>query len=162
MNLVDMTEVRVESHKLQLPARLTGSETGNQRAISFYATAGNLEQASKDISAQGRINALATNVNLNHIVEFNLRAMFNGYLEQVFDPSGWTITSFHDHTGRKLTNSTIANDASILKSSGSATANTVGANLCEENISFAQIRATVDLSHITKRVLHMPPGRQEI
>ena len=43
---------------------------------------GNLKQASKEISAQDRIAALATNVNLNYIIKFNLRAMFNIYLEQ--------------------------------------------------------------------------------
>ena len=86
MNFVDMTEVHVESHKLHLPVRLRGMESDNQWAILFYATSGNLKQAPKEISAQGRIVALAVNVNLNHINDFDFRVMFNLYLERVFDP----------------------------------------------------------------------------
>ena len=60
MNLVEMTEVRIESHKMQLPTKLRGIESDNQRAISFYSTSGKLAAATKEISAQGRITALAT------------------------------------------------------------------------------------------------------
>ena len=32
MNLVEMTEVRIESHKMQLPTKLRGTESDSQRA----------------------------------------------------------------------------------------------------------------------------------
>jgi hypothetical protein len=102
MNLVDVAEVRVENHKMMLPVKLKGVESDNQRAISFYSTSGKLAAAAKEISAQGRITALATNVNLDHICELNNRTIFETYLEQLFDPSRWTVLSFHNQAGAWL------------------------------------------------------------
>jgi hypothetical protein len=64
MNLVDMEEVRVDNHKIMLPVKFKGRESDTERAISFYSTSGKLVAAAKEISAQGRITALATNCNL--------------------------------------------------------------------------------------------------
>ena len=61
MNLVDMEEVRVDMHKSMLPVKLKGRESDTERAISFYSTSGEVAAAAKEISAQGHINALATN-----------------------------------------------------------------------------------------------------
>ena len=77
MNLVEMTEVRIESHKMQLPTKLRGTKSDNQRAMSFYSTLGKLAVVTKEISAQGRITALATNCNLNHIAELNNREILD-------------------------------------------------------------------------------------
>ena len=81
MNLFDVEEVRVENHKIMLPVKFKGRETDTERAISFYSTSGKLAAASKEISAQGRINALANNLNLNHISELNLRTLFSFYAD---------------------------------------------------------------------------------
>ena len=71
MNLVEMTEVRIEDKKMQLPVKLLGMEGENLWAVTFYSTAGKLATHTKDISAIGRINALADNVNLIHLAEIN-------------------------------------------------------------------------------------------
>ena len=67
--------------------KLKGTESDHERALLFYATSGNLDAAAKDISAQGRIKALAANVNLSHLADLNLSAVFDAYCEQLFDPS---------------------------------------------------------------------------
>jgi hypothetical protein len=87
INLVDMEEVRVDNHKIMLPVKIKGRESDTERAISLYSTSGKLAAAAKEISAQGRINTLATNCNLNHISELNLRTLFNLYTDQLFDPA---------------------------------------------------------------------------
>ena len=75
MNLVDVAKMRVENHEMMLPVKLRGAESDNRRAISFYSTSVQLAAAAKEISAQGRITALATNVNLDHICELNNRTI---------------------------------------------------------------------------------------
>ena len=113
MNLVQMEEVRVENHKIMLPVKLKGRESDTERAISFYSTSGKLAAAAKEISAQGRINALATNCNLNHISELNLHTLFGSYADQLFDPSKWKIISFHNQAGARLNQSVTTGDSQI-------------------------------------------------
>ena len=151
MNLVDMTEVRVENHKMMLPAKLLGTEEDNERAITFYATAGKLAAATKEISAQGRITALANNVNQNHVGEINLRVLFQEYTKQLFTPSNWTVRAFQGKDGRRLNSSVTDADPQILMPAGDDQTN-LGANARRENnIGFVHVSAKVDLSNITGR-----------
>ena len=87
MNLVEMMEVRIEMHKMQLRTKLQGTELDNQRVILFYSTLGKLAAATKEISVQGHITALATNCNLNHIAKLNNREILDAYIDQWFNPA---------------------------------------------------------------------------
>ena len=136
MNLVEMTEVRIKNHKMQLPTKLQGTEYNNQQAILFYSTSGKLAAATKDISAQGRITALATNCNLNHIAEMNNRVFFDTYVDQLFDPANWEIIFFHNEAGRRVTASTTPNDPQVLMPVGGRLTNQAAAARREENITF--------------------------
>jgi hypothetical protein len=149
MNLVDVAEVRVENHKMMLPVKLRGIESDNQRAISFYSTSGKLAAAAKEISAQGRITALATNVNLDHICELNNRTIFETYLEQLFDPSKWTVLSFHNQAGVRLTRSTVAANTQLLLPVGDHDTPWAAVARREQDVTFVQVRADIDLSAIT-------------
>lgn len=150
MNLVQMEEVRVENHKIMLPVKLKGRESDTERAISFYSTSGKLAAAAKEISAQGRINALATNCNLNHISELNLHTLFGSYADQLFDPSKWKIISFHNQAGARLNQSVTTGDSQILKPVGDHVTDWAANTRRQGDISFVQVRATIDLSSITK------------
>ena len=114
MNFVDVVKVRVENHRIILPVKFKGRKSNTERAILFYSTSGKLAAASKEISAQGRINALAVNCNLNHISKLNLRTLFNSYTNQLFDPSKWRIISFRNQAGSQLGQSTMAGDPQVL------------------------------------------------
>ena len=131
MNLVEMTEVCIENHKMQLPTKLRGTESDNQRAILIYSTLVQLAAATKDISAQGHITALATNCNLNHIAEMNNRVFFDTYVDQLFDPANWEIISFHNEAGRCVTASTVPNNPQVLMPVGDCLTNQAGA-ACRE------------------------------
>jgi hypothetical protein len=72
---------------MMLPDKLKGTNLDNQRAISFYSTSRKLAAVAKEIRVQGRITALATNVNLNHICKLNNRTIFETCLKQLFGPS---------------------------------------------------------------------------
>ena len=86
INLVDVAELRAENQKMMLPVKMKGIELDNQRAILFYSISGKLAVATREISAQGCITALATNVNLSHICKLNNPTIFKTYVEQLFDP----------------------------------------------------------------------------
>ena len=118
MNLVQMEEVRVEMHKIMLPVKLKGREPDTEQAILFYSTSGKLAAAAKEIIAQGRINALTTNCNVNHISELNLHTLFTSYTDQLFDPSNWNIISFHNQAGERLNQPVDSNNSQILKPVG--------------------------------------------
>ena len=152
MNLMEVTEVRTENHKMQLPTKFRGIESDNQRSISFYSTSGKLAAATKDISAQGGITALATNCNLNHIAEMNNRVFFNTYVDQLFDPANWEIISFHNEAGRRVTASTVPNDPQVLMPVGDCLTNQAGAARRVENISFVQVKASINLSAVTNNL----------
>ena len=130
--------------------RLKGTETDHKRALSFYATSVNLDTLSKDISVQGRIKALVSNVNLSHLADLNISAIFEAYWEQLFDPTNWNILHFHNSTGCRLNGSTAADDAQILLPVGRATENMAAGNRREVDISFVQEKAVIDLSELTK------------
>ena len=149
MNLVEMKEVRVEGHKMQLPVKLRGTETDHERAITFYATAGRLAAAAKEISAQGRITALASNVNQDHVGEKNNMALFNAFGEQVFDPSNWRVLSFHDRSGRLLSTSTKADDNQVLLPVGDENNNLAANARRQENIGFVNVAVMINLSKVT-------------
>ena len=87
LNMVEWEEVRIEGTKISLPVNLKGGGDDNIRAISFYSASGKLEAAAKDITAQGRIKALAANCNLSHIADLNVQEMIDAYQEQLFTPS---------------------------------------------------------------------------
>ena len=68
MNLVEITEVCVKNHNIQLPKNFPGTELDNQRATSFYSALVTLAAAPKKTSAQGCITALMSIYHLNHPV----------------------------------------------------------------------------------------------
>ena len=150
MNLVESTEVRIEDKKVLLPVKLIGMERDNLRAVTFYSTAGKLAAHAKDISALGRINALADNVNLSHLAEISTGALFTEYVARCWDPDNWKILSFHDSAGAQLSNSTTAADAQILKPSGDANTNLAAGARREDDIKFVLVEATIDLSVVTE------------
>ena len=67
--------------------------------MTFYSTDGKLAAQAKDISAIGRINTLADNVNLSHLAEINTDQLFTAYITRCWDPSNWKIVSFHNSAG---------------------------------------------------------------
>ena len=75
MNLVKTFEVRIEDQKVSLPSMLEGLESDAERALIFYSTSGKLSGMDKYISARGRIIALATNCNLEHIAEIYMNSL---------------------------------------------------------------------------------------
>ena len=149
INLVDVAEVRVENHKMMPPVKFKGTESDNQRAISFYSTSGKLAAAAREISVQGRITALATNVNLNHICELNNRTIFETYVGQLFDPKNWKVLSFHNQAGVRIIRSTVADRPQVLLPVGDHDANWAAVARREQDITFVQVRASIDLSIVT-------------
>ena len=54
---------------------LDGSESDAKRALIFYSTSGKLSGMDNYISARGRIMALETNCNLEHIAELYMNSL---------------------------------------------------------------------------------------
>lgn len=150
MSLVELVEQRIEKHKLLLPLKLDGTEDDNQRAVHFYTTAGKLDRAEKSISARGRLEALASNVNLNHTCDLELDCIIEKYYADVFNPANFTIISFHDSEGVKLNNSTVAGNSQKLKTVGDMATNNAAAARREADIAFAMVKVTIDVSSVTK------------
>ena len=155
MNLVEMREARVESHKLSLPVCITGEEDDTQRAVIFHAAAGKLEAASKHISARGRLDALASIVSATHNYDVETTIVFDAYYRVIFDPANWTVLSFHNHGGARLTNSTIAGNPQVLKPLGDMNVNMAAADRRGADIAFVIVSARVDLSTHTKDPNHV-------
>ena len=118
MNLVKMVEVRIEDRKVSLPSRLDRSESYYEVALIFYSTSGKRSGKDKEISARGRIMALATNCNLEHISELYMNSLIQSYMDQIFDPTNWQVISFHNQAGTRLYLSVTGSDPQILKPLG--------------------------------------------
>ena len=123
MNLVDMKEARVESHKLLLPAKIDGTEGDTQRAIIFHAAAGQLQAAKNHITAQGRIEALAAILAIQQTCKLQLSDLEDLYYEGIFKPSKYTVQSFHSSDGTRVQNSVTDADPQVLKTVGDMTTN---------------------------------------
>ena len=129
--------------------KFKGRESDTEQAILFYSTSGKLAAAAKENSAQRRINALSINYNLNHISELNLCTLFTLYTDQLFDPAKWRIVSFHNQAGARLNVSTTGN-SQILKQVGDYVTDWAAPTRRQADILFVQVRASIDLSSITK------------
>ena len=105
---------------------------------------------SKEITARGRIMALANNCNLEHITELNNREMFDSYITQLFNSNMWSVFSIHNTAGTQLTRSfTAVANGGVLKPVGDDTQNWPANTRREAGITFVQVRASIDLTHIT-------------
>ena len=79
----------------------------------------------------------------------NNRVFFDIYVDQLFDPAKWEIISFHNEAGRRLAASTVPNDPQVLLPVGDRLTNQAANVRREENISFVQVKASINLSAIT-------------
>ena len=154
INVVEISETRVENHKLQLPVKITGREDDTQRAVIFHAAAVKLETPRKHISTRSCLDALASIVAVNHNCDYETEGICDEYYEVFFDPSNWTILSFHNFGGTRLNNFTTQADPQILKTVGSATVATAAANRREADIAFVIVMVEVDLSGFTGDPTH--------
>ena len=127
MNLVKMIEVRIEDRKVCLPSRLDGLESDAERALVFYSTSRKLSGMENEISARGRIMALATNCNLKNIAELGMNSLIWSYMDQVFDPANWQVISFHNQAGTRFELSATADDPQILNPLGDLVTNLAAA-----------------------------------
>ena len=144
-----MVEVRIEDRKVSLPSRFDGSESDAERSLIFYSTSGKLSGMYKEISAWGRIIALATNCNLKHITELYMNILIQLYMDQIFDPANWQVISFHNQAGTRLELSVRAADPHILKPLGDLVNNLAGAARCKEHIQFSNVRVSINFQPIT-------------
>ena len=125
------------------------TESNNQRAVHFYTTACKLDRAEKSISARGRVEALAINVNLNHTCDLELDCILEKYYDDVFNPPNFTIVSFHNSEGVTLNNSTVANNSQKLKTVGGLVINNAAGACRESDIAFAVVKVSIDVSTVT-------------
>ena len=148
--IVEMHEVRIDGHKVDFPVDMTGEETENTRAQMFYAATSKLVGAKKKITARGRIKKLAEYSNLSYLGDLESDALTDQYQAQLMKPSKWKIVSFLDGAGRRLQNSTLADNDQVLKPVGDATRNWGANSRRENNVKYVHIETTVDLSAHTK------------
>ena len=104
MKFCEEREVRIENRKLIVPVRLTGEESAEDKAISFYTCAGKLDAEAAHISANGRATYLADHGLASGLLPLVKEDLMACYREQLGDPSKWTIKSFHDPTGAVIAN----------------------------------------------------------
>ena len=71
------------------------------------------------------------------------------YEEQLWDPSKWTVRTFHDNTGTILVNAVTAAVNTILWTAGSPTVNTTLADLRPANLMFAFVCVDFNFNHLT-------------
>jgi hypothetical protein len=158
MKLVELEEVRVEKSKIMLPKKLDGTESDQQRAVVFYATAGKLINAKKEITAQGRVKAVASICNMSHIGDLNIKVIEDSAYEEIWTPSNWTIMSFHSSSGARLHTCT-AEDPQVLLPIGDTVTNWGGNIRRSADITFVKVSVKVSLDGITKTT--EPPLHQE-
>ena len=158
MKLVELEEVRVEKSKIMLPKKLDGTETDQKRAVVFYATTGKLINAKKEITAQARVKAVATICNMSHIGDLNIKVIEDAAYEAVWDPSNWTIKSFHSSSGARL-NTCTTNDPQVLLPIGDTVTDWPQAGRRSSDITFVRVDVKVNLDGITKTT--DPPIHQE-
>ena len=150
--IVKMVEVRVDGHKMDFPQPMTGEESENARAQMFYAATSKLLGAKKKISARGRIKKLAEYCNLAYLGDLESKALTELYQAELMKPSKWKIVAFLDSTGRRLNNSTLADNNQVLKPVGDPAAAMAANARREDGIKYVHIETTADLSPLTNDV----------
>ena len=148
--IVKMHEVRVDGEKMDFPVDMTGEEAENKKAQMFYAAVSKLVGAKKKITARGKIKKLAEYAMLAYLGDLEIDTLTDLYHSELMQPSKWKIIAFLDSAGRRLTNSTVANNDQVLKPVGDATT-PMAANARRENgIKYVHVETTIDLSGHTK------------
>ena len=131
--------MQIKNRKVKVPVQLKGTESDTERATSFYTYADKVDTKAGHISAVARITHLADQANASMILTFGLNKLMTCYVNQILDPSKWTICRFHDSTGRVIPDTVSNADVQVLKPTGDDTNNTAAANCRAADIQYVSI-----------------------
>ena len=122
-------ETRLAHKKVHLPVPLRVIEYDAKRALVFYTTVAKIDNEGHNIPYRMRQSVLAEILALQGITESTTKDVMRTYENQLWDPSDWTVRSWHDNAGAVINNVGLAADSTILKTIGGATFNTNSGDL---------------------------------
>ena len=120
---ITLRETCFAHKKVHLPVPLSGIETDAECALVFYTTVAKIDNEGHNIPYHTCQSVLVRIIALQGITESTTHEVMRTYKDQLWDPSNWTVHSWHDNAGAVITNAGLPANSTILRTIGGVTVN---------------------------------------